>query len=209
MGIWAQIHYVSHLKAGRLSVDEHCLDRLHGFQGLRPLQLPCSFDEFGRLPEILGGVLLCLGVHALELVTGPLEGVLNGVGKVLQCADGDGLLRGVARRAVGLCHVGKDNLGVSFSAQSSGLQEWLLVVDTTPVHVHSSVDVVQSVDDSVQLLEKVVGENVFCIGTNSILSKNKVICKVMFLFARSLNKMLRIKRMSKNLQKKLPLRGCL
>ena len=47
-------------------------------------------------------VLHCLLEAALKVIPGPLDSVFNQVWKVLERADRDALLRGVARRAVGL-----------------------------------------------------------------------------------------------------------
>lgn len=46
-----------------------------------------------------------------------LQGVLDYTGEVLQCADGDRLLRGVLARAVGLGQEGNNHLHMALGAQ--------------------------------------------------------------------------------------------
>ena len=57
--------------------------------------------------------------------------MLNSVGKVLQGADGDRLLRGVLAAAVGLGQLGDDDLGVALGAQGPGFQQRLVVIYTS------------------------------------------------------------------------------
>ena len=51
---------------------------------------------------------LCEG--SLEHVPGPLQGVLDSVGEVLECTDGNTLLRGILGAAVGLGQLWYHNL---------------------------------------------------------------------------------------------------
>ena len=106
--------------AARLFVDEHLLDKLQRLDGLGPLEPHGLLEEVCLLQVLLGGQG-CLGEGALEQVPGPLQGVLDLVGEVLEGADGDGLLRGIARGAVRLGEVWDDDLGVALGAQSAGL----------------------------------------------------------------------------------------
>lgn len=46
-----------------------------------------------------------------------LQCVFDGIGEVLQCADGDGLLRRVLAGAVGLCQEGDNHLHIALGAQ--------------------------------------------------------------------------------------------
>lgn len=46
-----------------------------------------------------------------------LQCVFDGIGEVLQCADGDGLLRRVLAGAVGLCQEGDNYLHIALGAQ--------------------------------------------------------------------------------------------
>ncbi len=73
---------------------------------------PCIYRHLGTLDsrEVLVDVLPGVGKQTLEGVPGPLEGVLDGVGEVLEGADGNGFLGGVLRGAVALGHVRKDHL---------------------------------------------------------------------------------------------------
>ena len=71
-----------------------------------------------------------LSVHSFELVPGPLQRVLDGIWEVFECADGDGLLRGVPGAGVRLRNVGKDDLCVTLGAEGARLKEGLAVVNT-------------------------------------------------------------------------------
>jgi len=68
-----------------------------------------------------------------------LESVFDGVGKVLERTDRDGLLRRILRRGVGLREMWNDYLNVALRAERTGLEQRLVVVDTPPVHVHAYV----------------------------------------------------------------------
>lgn len=63
-----------------------------------------------RIPHILGGMLRRLTEQTFELVTSPLQSVLNSIGEVLKGTDRDALFRGVLRRAVGFCQEWDYNL---------------------------------------------------------------------------------------------------
>lgn len=59
------------------------------------------------------------------------------IGEVLECADRNGLLWRILAGAVGLGDEGNDHLYVPFGAKSTRLQQWLTVVHTPPVHIHT------------------------------------------------------------------------
>jgi len=63
--------------------------------------------------------------------------VFDGVGKVLERADRDGLLGRILRRRVRFGEVWNDDLDVALCAQRARLQQRLVVVDASPVHVHT------------------------------------------------------------------------
>ena len=76
-----------------------------------------------HLSDILSGAQWSLGKSAFECVTSPLQSVFNLVREVLQGADGNGLLRGVLRGAVGLGEIRNNYLSVALSAESTRLQK--------------------------------------------------------------------------------------
>lgn len=51
-----------------------------------------------------------------------LQCMFNGIGKVLEGTDGDGLFRWVLTGAIRLCEEGDHNLDIAFSAKSTRLQ---------------------------------------------------------------------------------------
>ena len=90
---------------------------------------PSEKGERGTL-SLEREALSYLSVHSFELVPGPLQRVLDGIWEVFECADGDGLLRGVPGAGVRLSHVGKDDLCVALGAEGARLKEGLAVVNT-------------------------------------------------------------------------------
>mmetsp|Transcript_62618 Transcript_62618/g.143498 ORF Transcript_62618/g.143498 Transcript_62618/m.143498 type:complete len:209 (-) Transcript_62618:750-1376(-) len=97
---------------------------------------------------------------ALEVVARPLDGVLDRVRKVLQRADRDRLLGGVARGGVGFRQVRDHHLDVALGAESAALEEGLLHVHAPLVHVRPRLDVIESVADAVEVVEEVISEDV-------------------------------------------------
>jgi hypothetical protein len=91
------------------------------------------------------------------------DSVLDLVGEVLDRATRVTLLRRVLRARVRFGDVRKDDLDVSLGAERAGLEERLLVVDATLVHVLTSSDVVESVGDAVNRVEEGIAEDV-CAG---------------------------------------------
>lgn len=55
-------------------------------------------------------------------VSTDLQCMFNGIGKVLEGTDGDGLFRWVLTGAIRLCEEGDHNLDIAFSAKSTRLQ---------------------------------------------------------------------------------------
>ena len=84
------------LEAVRLLLDDHPEDGLHSLQWLRPWQGHRLLLEL-RVLDVLAGGEGSLSELALEHVPGPLQGVLNSVGEIFQCADGNGFLWGILR----------------------------------------------------------------------------------------------------------------
>ena len=76
------------VKIVRLLLDDESEDSLESLQGLGSGQSQRLVLEGGVLHVLAGGQRR-LGELALEQVPGPLQRVLDGVGEVLQCTDGD------------------------------------------------------------------------------------------------------------------------
>mmetsp|Transcript_10588 Transcript_10588/g.33492 ORF Transcript_10588/g.33492 Transcript_10588/m.33492 type:complete len:836 (-) Transcript_10588:341-2848(-) len=102
----------------------------------------------------------------LEEVARPLDGVLDGVGEVLEGAKGNGLLGGILRVAVGLRLEGQDHLHVGLRAQGPGLQQRLPKPHAPRVDVHARLDVVEGIDDAVQGVPKDVVEGVLRVAAH-------------------------------------------
>ena len=117
------------LEAIGLLLDHEPQDRLHSLQGLDPRQGHRLVLEL-RVLDVLAGREGRLSELPLEHVPGPLQSVLDGIWEVFECADGDGLLRGVPGAGVRLSHVGKDDLCVALGAEGARLKEGLAVVNT-------------------------------------------------------------------------------
>lgn len=84
------------------------------------------------------GCLGCLSLPLLPPSKGDhLQCVFDGIGEVLQCADGDGLLRRVLAGAVGLCQERDNHLHVALRTQCTWFQQWFTVVHTAAVHVQA------------------------------------------------------------------------
>ena len=72
-------------------------------------------------------------------------------------------------RTVRFCNVRDDDLGIAFGAKSTRLQKGQTIENTTTIHVSTSFNIVQSISNAVQAMEKFVRVNVFGIGSNAIL----------------------------------------
>ena len=57
-------------------------------------------DQIGFLLNIFVRILWWFGEESLKLISGPLDGVLNGVWEVVKGTDGNCLLWGVLRRGI-------------------------------------------------------------------------------------------------------------
>lgn len=111
----------------------------------------------------------CRGVSeaSLEVVPGPLDGVLDLVGEVLEGAQGDGFLGWVNDVVVADGIVGDDNLGVALGSEGSTFEEGFLVPHALLVDVLSGLDIVHCVDDEVQAGEEIVVEDYFVFWADS------------------------------------------
>ena len=83
-----------------------------------------------------------------------LNRVVDLVREVLDRANRSLLLRRVLRGGVRLRQVRHDNLRVTLGAEGTRLEKWLQVEDTTLVHVHTRLDVVQRVCNAVNAVEE-------------------------------------------------------
>ena len=79
-----------------LLLDDQLVDSLQRLQGLGAWKSQSLLLEAGVL-HILAGGERRLGEGSLEHVPGPLQSVLNGVGEIFKCADGNGFLGGILR----------------------------------------------------------------------------------------------------------------
>ena len=84
------------LKVVWFLLDNQSEDSLKCFQRLSSGESQGFLLE-SRILDILAGCQGGLGELTLEQVSGPLESVLNGVGEIFQCADGDGFLWRILR----------------------------------------------------------------------------------------------------------------
>ena len=84
-----------------------------------------------------------------------LNGVLNGVREVLHRARRGFLLWWILRRRVGLCEVWDDDLGVALGTEGARFKQRLLVEDAALVHVLTSLNIIQSVGDTIDRGEEV------------------------------------------------------
>ena len=89
--------------------------------------------------------------------------MLDLVGEVSERAHWDGLLGRILRVTVGLSLVRHNHLRVGLGAESTGLEQWLLVPNTLLVDVESSLNVVDGVDDEVETFPEVVIEKIFSL----------------------------------------------
>ena len=80
----------------RLLLDDQLVDSLQSLQGLGARESQSLLLEAGVL-DVLGGGEWRLGEGALKHVPGPLQSVLNGVGEIFKCTDGNRFLGGILR----------------------------------------------------------------------------------------------------------------
>lgn len=114
----------------------------------------------------------------LEELAGPLDGVLDGVGEVLQGANRDGLLRGILGGRVRLGHIGKNDLGVSLGSEGARLEEGLLVVNAAAVHVLAGVNIVQGVGHPREGLEEGIAKDLLRVRPHAILVGDDLFAQV-------------------------------
>ena len=113
-----------------------------------------------RLLNIPSAIVCAVNEELVEQVTSPFNTVLNLAGKVTKCAHRDRLLRRVLRVSVALSLVRDDHLRVGLCAKSPRLEERLGIPDAAGVDVETSLDVINSVDNEVEVLPEVVVEDI-------------------------------------------------
>ena len=96
------------LEVLRSLLDDQFHDSLKGFDGLSAGQGQGLLLEGGIL-DVLAGCEGGLSELALEQVPGPLEGVLDCIGEILQSTNGNGFLGGILGRGITLCHLKHKN----------------------------------------------------------------------------------------------------
>lgn len=99
----------------------------------------------------------------LEVVTSPLDCVLNLVWEVLQSAERDSFLSWVLGVSIALGELGHYHLGVALGPESSGLEKSLLVPDTPRVNIKSCLDVIHSVHNEVETIPEGVIKSDFVL----------------------------------------------
>lgn len=144
------------LKCNRLLIFEVRLDLLK-LCLLASRVFERALDKVG-LRKVLVTGLRGLDEVVVEVLTRPLNRVLDLVWEVFDRATWGLLLWRVLRRTVGFSEVWDDYLSVAFRAQCTGLQEWFLKENATLVHVETGFDVVERVSNSIEIREEVVAE---------------------------------------------------
>lgn len=86
------------------------------------------------------------------------------VGEVAKGAHRDRLLGRVLRVTVALRLVRDDHLSVGLGAESTGLEERLLVPDALHVDVEAGRDVVDGIDNEVEALPEIIVEEILGVG---------------------------------------------
>ena len=108
----------------------------------------------------LASVLDTRGEQSVELITAPLDAVLDLVGEVTECAHGDGLLGRILRVTVGLGLVRHNHLRVSLGAESTRLKKGLAVPDALAIDVETRLDVIDGIDDEVEAFPEIIVEDI-------------------------------------------------
>ena len=124
-------------------------------------------EELFPIPVEFLQVRRRLGNCPLEVISCPLDGVLDLVGEVLEGAEGDGFLRGVDDVVVAQGVVRDDDLGVAFGPQGATLKQRLFVPDALLIDVLPCLDVVDRIHHEVQLGPEIVIEELFAVGAHS------------------------------------------
>lgn len=102
----------------------------------------------------------------VELVSAPFDAVLNLIWEVSKSAHWDGFFWWILRITVALSYVRNDHLRVGLGTKSSRFKERLLEPNAFCVDVESSLDVIDSIDNEVELFPEIIVENLFGLWAN-------------------------------------------
>lgn len=126
--------------------------------------------EVGGIFFELRGFFQSFSESDTELLTGPLNAMLDHERERLESAHGDSFLRSVLDISVTLSFVGNDHLGVGHHTESSRLQERLLEPLASRVNVKSGLLVIDSIDDEGSLQPEFIVVDIFSGRVDHVLS---------------------------------------
>mmetsp|Transcript_15632 Transcript_15632/g.38521 ORF Transcript_15632/g.38521 Transcript_15632/m.38521 type:complete len:278 (-) Transcript_15632:1406-2239(-) len=129
---------------------------------------------FGWLSQVAIDFLSSLLELSLEPITSPLQCVLDLVGEILQCTDGNRLFRRITSGTIVLGQMRNHNLSVSLGSKSSTLQHGKTVKDTSLIDVQSCLNIIQSSTNTGKFVIKVVSKQVLGISGNLFLVRSNV-----------------------------------
>jgi len=93
--------------------------------------------------------------------------MLDLIWEVSEGAHWNGLLWWILWITVALSDMWHNHLRVCLGTKSSWLKKWLLIPYTSSIHVKSSMNIIDSIDDEIELTPEFVVENVFSVWSNS------------------------------------------
>jgi hypothetical protein len=117
-------------------------------------------NESLRLLDIPSAIIGAVNKELVEKITSPFDTVLNLAGEVTKGTHRDSLLRRVLRVSVALSLVRDYHLWVCLGAKSARLEERLGIPDAAGVDVETSLNVINSIDNEVEVLPEVVIEDI-------------------------------------------------
>jgi hypothetical protein len=110
---------------------------------------------------------------SFEVVPGPLDGVLDLVREVLECAQRNTLFRRVVDVGVANRLVRDDDLRMTLGSEGAGLEKRLFEPDALTIDVLSGLDIVDSVDHKVQICPEVISEDIIVLRTDPCFQRLK------------------------------------
>jgi len=125
--------------------------------------LPHLSQEGFLISKESPSVLRTVTEDTVELITAPLNAVLNQVGEVPHSAHGDGIFWRVLYFMIAQSLVRDYHLRVSLGSQSTRFKEGDFVPDTSFVHVITSVNIINGINHEIDAFPEFVIEKVFCL----------------------------------------------
>mmetsp|Transcript_30594 Transcript_30594/g.51716 ORF Transcript_30594/g.51716 Transcript_30594/m.51716 type:complete len:341 (-) Transcript_30594:1202-2224(-) len=150
------------------AVLDNCIINILQSRGLGGRLLLKLLDEI-RSREIRIDVFCCRSEQPLEGVPRPLNCVFDGIGEILESADGDGFLGGISGGSIRLGLEWRYYLYIPFCPKGSRLHQRLSVVHTLGIHIQPGLHVVQSIGDAIHLLPESVIKSPFSFWGHFIL----------------------------------------